>query len=50
MMTAMRAADPESAAEIANAFNHWGGIELVFKGSRQRTIGHGLSALAVSSS
>src|ERR1700733_11226652 len=41
MMTAMRAADPESAAEIADAFNHWDDIELVFKGSRQRTSGHG---------
>ena len=41
MMTAMRAADPESAAEIADAFNHWDDIELVFKGSRQRTTGHG---------
>ena len=41
MMSAMRAADPESAAEIANAFNHWDDIELVFKGSRQRTTGHG---------
>ena len=41
MMSAMRAADPESAAEIADAFNHWDDIELVFKGSRQRTSGHG---------
>ncbi len=41
MMSAMRAADPESAAEIADAFNHWDDIELVFKGSRQRTTGHG---------
>jgi anthraniloyl-CoA monooxygenase len=41
MMEAMRAADPESAAEIADAFNHWDDIELVFKGARQRTTGHG---------
>ena len=41
MMSAMRVADPESAAEIAEAFNHWDDIELVFKGSRQRTTGHG---------
>ena len=41
MMQAMRAADPESAAEIADAFNHWDDIELVFKGARQRTTGHG---------
>jgi anthraniloyl-CoA monooxygenase len=41
MMEAMRAADPESAAEVADAFNHWDDIELVFKGTRQRTTGHG---------
>jgi anthraniloyl-CoA monooxygenase len=41
MMQAMRVADPESAGEIAEAFNHWDDIELVFKGSRQRTTGHG---------
>src|SRR3984885_7170083 len=37
MMTGMRAEGPESAAEIADALNHWDEIELVFKGSRQRT-------------
>jgi anthraniloyl-CoA monooxygenase len=41
MMTAMRAADPESAEEIADAFNHWDDIELLFKGRRQRMGGHG---------
>jgi anthraniloyl-CoA monooxygenase len=41
MMEAMRIADPESAAEIEDAFNHWDDIELVFKGTRQRTSGHG---------
>src|SRR5579872_1956964 len=41
MMRAMRAADPVSAAEIADAFNHWEDIELIFKGRRQRTTGHG---------
>ena len=41
MMSAMRIADPESAAEIEDAFNHWDDIELVFKGTRQRTSGHG---------
>jgi anthraniloyl-CoA monooxygenase len=41
MMEAMRVADPESAAEIADAFNHWDDIELFFKGTRQRTTGHG---------
>jgi anthraniloyl-CoA monooxygenase len=41
MMQAMRAADPESAAEIEDAFNHWDDIELIFKGARLRTTGHG---------
>src|SRR5579872_6601693 len=41
MMDAMRAADPVSAAEIADAFNHWDDIELIFKGRSQRTTGHG---------
>jgi len=41
MMQAMRLADPESAVEIESAFNHWDDIELVFKGTRQRTTGHG---------
>ena len=41
MMQAMRGADPESAQEIADAFNHWDDIELIFKGTRQRTTGHG---------
>jgi anthraniloyl-CoA monooxygenase len=41
MMQAMRLADPESAAEIESAFNHWDDIELAFKGVRQRTSGHG---------
>ncbi|MCC8952764.1 bifunctional salicylyl-CoA 5-hydroxylase/oxidoreductase [Bradyrhizobium sp. Pear77] len=41
MMQAMRIADPESAIEIESAFNHWDDIELIFKGTRQRTTGHG---------
>ena len=41
VVQAIEAADPESAAEIADAFNHWDDIELVFKGRRQRTTGHG---------
>lgn len=40
-MTAMRVWDPETAAEIEDAFNHWDDIELWFKGTRQRTSGHG---------
>ena len=37
----LAAADPETARTITDAFNHWDDIELVFKGSRQRTTGHG---------
>ncbi|WIY52706.1 bifunctional salicylyl-CoA 5-hydroxylase/oxidoreductase [Devosia sp. YIM 151766] len=33
--------DPESADEIRDAFNHWDDIEILFKGTRQRTSGHG---------
>ncbi|SMC47377.1 bifunctional salicylyl-CoA 5-hydroxylase/oxidoreductase [Rhizobium sp. RU36D] len=40
-MVSMRVWDPESAAEIEDAFNHWDDIELLFKGTRQRTSGHG---------
>jgi anthraniloyl-CoA monooxygenase len=40
-MAAMRNWDPESAAEIETAFNHWDDIEVLFKGTRQRTTGHG---------
>lgn len=40
-MEAMRVWDPETAAEIEDAFNHWDDIELYFKGRRQRTSGHG---------
>jgi len=41
MMQAMLAADPVSAREIGDAFNHRDDIELIFKGRRQRTTGHG---------
>jgi len=41
MVAAIQQADPESAAEIADAFNHWDDIELLFKGQRLRTTGHG---------
>ncbi|OYZ99838.1 MAG: oxidoreductase [Rhizobiales bacterium 17-65-6] len=40
-MAAMRVWDPETAAEIEDAFNHWDDIEVWFKGTRQRTTGHG---------
>ena len=40
-MEAMKAWDAQSAAEIQDAFNHWDDIEVWFKGTRQRTSGHG---------
>ena len=40
-MEAMKISDPRTAAEIQSAFNHWDDIELLFKGRRIRTTGHG---------
>ncbi|OLP53118.1 salicylyl-CoA 5-hydroxylase [Rhizobium rhizosphaerae] len=40
-MASMQVWDQESAAEIKQAFNHWDDIEVLFKGTRQRTSGHG---------
>jgi len=40
-MENMRAWDPETAAEIQEAFNHWDDIELHFKGRAIRSGGHG---------
>jgi anthraniloyl-CoA monooxygenase len=40
-MESMKVWDPESASEIEDAFNHWDDIEVLFKGTRQRTSGHG---------
>ncbi|MCR5856223.1 bifunctional salicylyl-CoA 5-hydroxylase/oxidoreductase [Mesorhizobium sp. J428] len=40
-MQSMRQWDPQTAQAIESAFNHWDDIELVFKGRRIRTTGHG---------
>lgn len=40
-MQSMRQWDPQTAQAIEIAFNHWDDIELVFKGRRIRTTGHG---------
>ncbi|MCO5071515.1 MAG: bifunctional salicylyl-CoA 5-hydroxylase/oxidoreductase [Rhizobiaceae bacterium] len=40
-MESMRRWDPETAATIEDSFNHWDDIELVFKGRKLRTTGHG---------
>lgn len=40
-MQSMRQWDPETATQIKDAFNHWDDIELIFKGRKIRTTGHG---------
>ena len=40
-MQSMREWDPETASKIEDAFNHWDDIELLFKGRKLRTTGHG---------
>ena len=40
-MDNMRVWDPETAAEIQQAFNHWDDIEMEFKGETIRSGGHG---------
>ena len=40
-MQSMRQWDPQTAETIEDAFNHWDDIELIFKGRKQRTTGHG---------
>jgi anthraniloyl-CoA monooxygenase len=40
-MDSMKTWDPETADTIQDAFNHWDDIEVWFKGTRQRTSGHG---------
>ena len=41
----LRAADPESADEILDAFNHWDDIEIHFRGSAIRSSGHGFCGI-----
>ena len=40
-MDNMRCCDAETSEEISQAFNHWDDIELLFKGRRIRSGGHG---------
>ena len=40
-MQSMRQWDPQTAEAIEVAFNHWDDIELIFKGRKIRTTGHG---------
>ena len=41
----LRAADPESATLIGEAFNHWDDIEVFYKGGRVRSGGHGFCGI-----
>ena len=41
----LRVADPESAALIGDAFNHWDDIEVFFKGGSVRSGGHGFCGI-----
>src|ERR1700691_198896 len=41
-MDNMRAWDAATANEIESAFNHWDDIEVLIKGRRMRTTGHGV--------
>ena len=40
-MENMRQWDQKTALEVENAFNHWDDIEVLIKGKRMRTTGHG---------
>jgi anthraniloyl-CoA monooxygenase len=37
----LKKADPESAQQMQDAFNHWDDIEVFYKGGRVRSSGHG---------
>ncbi|MBS3997319.1 MAG: bifunctional salicylyl-CoA 5-hydroxylase/oxidoreductase, partial [Hydrogenophaga sp.] len=41
----LKAADPESAQLIGDAFNHWDDIEVFYKGGRVRSGGHGFCGI-----
>ena len=41
----LRAADPTTACEIGDAFNHWDDIEVFFKGRTVRSGGHGFCGI-----
>src|SRR3954469_22255354 len=41
----LQAADPQSAAQILEAFNHWDDIEVNIRGQRIRSGGHGFCGI-----
>jgi len=44
-LAALRAADPATAAQILDAFNHWDDIDVHFEGRRMRSGGHGFCGI-----
>jgi anthraniloyl-CoA monooxygenase len=44
-LSALQRADPKTATQILEAFNHWDDIEVHFKGQRIRSSGHGFCGI-----
>ncbi|HEX7136949.1 MAG TPA: bifunctional salicylyl-CoA 5-hydroxylase/oxidoreductase [Vicinamibacterales bacterium] len=44
-LSALRAADPQTATQILDAFNHWDDIEIHFAGRTIRSSGHGFCGI-----
>src|SRR3954452_9639439 len=44
-LSALRRADPKTAAQILDAFNHWDDIEIHFKDRTIRSTGHGFCGI-----
>jgi anthraniloyl-CoA monooxygenase len=44
-LSALQRADPKTATQILDAFNHWDDIEIHFKGRRIRSSGHGFCGI-----
>ena len=44
-LSGMQRADPKTAKQVLDAFNHWDDIEVRFKGRRMRSSGHGFCGI-----
>ena len=44
-LAALKQADPQTAAQILDAFNHWDDIDVFFQGRRMRSGGHGFCGI-----
>jgi anthraniloyl-CoA monooxygenase len=44
-LSGMQRADPKTAKQILDAFNHWDDIEVRFKGRKMRSCGHGFCGI-----